>query len=87
MSQEELKATSKCLEETSATLTHTKGRLEETEKVLGETRLECNERGFLVTEHMKNEQALHGEATAVSCHQWMQIEALTAYTYMLHDSD
>ncbi len=65
MSQEELKATSKSLEETSTNLTQTQGWLQETKQELVQTRVERDERGFLVEHHHRNEQALLGEATEV----------------------
>ena len=64
-SQQDLEATSQQLEQTTANLAATTDQLCDTRKDLRQTRVERDERGFLVDEHVRSEQALLGEAGQV----------------------
>ena len=65
-SQQELEATSQQLEQTTVNLAATTDQLCDTQKNLQQARVERDERGFLVDEHVRNEQALLGEAGQVN---------------------
>ena len=66
-SQRELEATSQQLQSTTESLVATQDQLAVTQTNLHKTREDRDEKGFLVEEHVRNEQTLITEAEEVNC--------------------